>query len=49
VVKVAFLPESQSVDINNDGLKDIYILKSGRFETRHLNHYANELLINTGN
>ncbi|WP_176801362.1 VCBS repeat-containing protein [Kriegella aquimaris] len=34
------------VDINNDGLKDIYILKSGRFETDDL--LRNELLINTG-
>ena len=34
------------VDINNDGLKDIYILKSGRFETDDL--LRNELLINKG-
>ena len=33
------------VDINNDGLKDIYILKSGRLSNEHL---QNELLINTG-
>lgn len=35
------------VDINNDGLKDIYILKSGRFETEE--PLRNELLINKGN
>ncbi|MBJ6366999.1 VCBS repeat-containing protein [Snuella sedimenti] len=34
------------VDINNDGLKDIYILKSGRFETDE--PLRNELLINKG-
>lgn len=34
------------VDINNDGLKDIYILKSGRFETD--GPLRNELLINKG-
>ncbi|QTD38455.1 VCBS repeat-containing protein [Polaribacter batillariae] len=34
------------VDINNDGFKDIYILKSGRFETDEF--LRNELLINTG-
>ncbi|AYN66703.1 hypothetical protein D1013_04555 [Euzebyella marina] len=34
------------IDINNDGLKDIYILKSGRFEDDEL--LKNELLINQG-
>eukprot|EP01089_Gocevia_fonbrunei_P021221 TRINITY_DN8151_c0_g1_i1.p1 TRINITY_DN8151_c0_g1~~TRINITY_DN8151_c0_g1_i1.p1 ORF type:complete len:410 (-),score=85.18 TRINITY_DN8151_c0_g1_i1:776-2005(-) len=34
------------VDINNDGLKDIYILKSGRFETDE--PLRNLLLINKG-
>jgi len=34
------------VDINNDGLKDIYILKSGRFETDE--SLRNELLVNKG-
>ncbi len=34
------------VDINNDRLKDIYILKSGRFESDE--PLRNELLINTG-
>jgi len=34
------------VDINNDGLKDIYILKSGRFDTDE--SLRNELLINKG-
>ncbi|WP_345003896.1 VCBS repeat-containing protein [Snuella lapsa] len=34
------------IDINNDGLKDIYILKSGRFETDE--PLRNELLINKG-
>ncbi len=34
------------IDINNDGLKDIYILKSGRFETEE--SLRNELLINKG-
>lgn len=34
------------VDINNDGLKDIYILKSGRFEDDEM--LRNELLVNRG-
>ncbi len=34
------------VDINNDGLKDIYLLNSGRFETDE--PLRNELLINMG-
>ena len=34
------------VDINDDGLKDIYILKSGRFDNDEL--LRNELLINQG-
>lgn len=34
------------VDINNDGLLDIYICKSGRIENRE--HLRNELLVNQG-